>query len=337
MEMEGPISVVTFDEQKVNAHTPYSEPAYVITENTGSQRSRQKVSDSNFSLFSDLQTPSQPWNVGMMKPPPGLEHESSICDDSGIFPFTEQAKRNSPTPAHQSIEYAKRFNQLRVHEQSRAWAWLSWGCIMPQPGFVYGRNEFQQAAVSARMKLPVGHNSENQGPTTSRKQRSRRCQLLLGSILNELQDEDADCIIFARRIQRLGFNSETILRNHYDQYGKVEKVLLSNAHDHAQCTDNPGNPRHVVRLRPSGLALILMADRESAAAIIAAGPVQRVEGVDVQVRRFERRFSTKDDVSEDDMDEDRRPSIGSDSTRSPGDCVKAGRCDSGSTRCTDSD
>jgi hypothetical protein len=239
-------------------------------------------------------------------------------------------------PAHERIEHAKKLNPMLAHDQSRDWAWLSWGCIMPQPGFVYGRNSFQQGINTARMKPAVGYNSENPGLTTTRKQRSRRCQLLLGSILNELQDEDADCIVFARRIQRLGFHSEKILRNHYLQYGEVKKVLLSNAHDHTQCTDN--NPRHVVRLRPSGLALILMADRESAAAIIAAGEIQCVQDVDVQVRRFERRFTAKDDdVSEDDMNNERRPSFSSELTHTPSDSVKTNRCDSGSTRCTDSE
>jgi hypothetical protein len=157
--------------------------------------------------------------------------------------------------------------------------------------------------------------------------------------LNELQEEDADCIVFARRIQRLGFDSQRILRNHFKQYGKVEKVLLSNAHQHSEHTDSS------LRLRPSGLALILMANRDSAAAILAEGDVQRVQGVDVQIRRFERRSETKDDgISDDDGTHDERtPSLSSDPTRHQSDHAdvakgnRCDRCDTGSTRCSDSD
>jgi hypothetical protein len=291
-----------------------AEPAYINISSTSSQF--EGMAEGYFNLASYPKDCAEPWSVHVL-PPPGLEEAS--CS-----PITN---KSTSVDAH-------------ALERSSAWAWINNPYFMMHPDFAYGGLGSQQPAASAYLWPSAGPNVYNPASNPCRrpkqpKQRNRRCQLLLGKILNELEDEDPNCIVFARKIQRLGFNSDEILRKHYEQYGEVRKVLLSNAHEYSQCAENTSSLG--VRMRPSGLALILMADPKAAANIFAAGSFQRVQGVDVQVRPFERRSSKEEDgISEDDADVKTSFSFCSDSTRSPSDHSKS-RCDSGSTHSSDSD
>lgn len=303
-------------DQKIVGPRESSEPAYINVSSTSSRF--ESVSDSHFNLASYPKDDAEPWSVPLLRPPPGLE-------DARCSPFKAEAT---------SID-------THALEDSSAWAWLNNEYFMLHRGFPYGHLVSPQAANSAYLWPSACQDVYNQGSNAFRrpkqpKQRNRRCQLLLGKILNELEDEDPNCIVFARKIQRLGFDSDEILRKHYEQYGEVRKVLLSNAHEYSQCAENSAAAG--VRMRPSGLALILMADPKAAADIFAAGSFQRVQNVDVQVRRFERRSAKdeEDDISDDDDQVKRSFSFSSNSTRSPSDHGKS-RCESGSTHSSDSD
>jgi hypothetical protein len=143
----------------------------------------------------------------------------------------------------------------------------------------------------------------------NRKRRTkRRAVLLIATQLSELQSEDPDKLLIVKKINRLGFDSADILKEHFEQFGPVEKVRLSNAH-----TKEPGTS-HQVRLRPSGIAFVLFKSSEAAAQVLAEGETQTVNGLDVFVRGFERRQA--DDKSSpmvDDVDE--TDSTGTPSTR----------------------
>jgi len=111
----------------------------------------------------------------------------------------------------------------------------------------------------------------------------RKTPLVLARGLSELEDHDPDCVIYARGIHRLGFDSESILRGHYERYGRVERIFFSNAHE------TPHGLKHSrgrVRVRPSSIALILMASPEEAATALALGDVQVIHGVPIVVRKF---------------------------------------------------
>jgi len=95
--------------------------------------------------------------------------------------------------------------------------------------------------------------------------------------------ENPNCVIYARQVQKLGFESAEILRAHFGQYGQVKEVYLSNAHQKV------GKPKFAVRVRPSGIAWILMAEQASAAAIFAAGEEHLIDGLAIRIRRFEPR------------------------------------------------
>jgi len=109
----------------------------------------------------------------------------------------------------------------------------------------------------------------------------RKTPLVFAQSLAELEGHDPDCVIYVRGVHRLGFDSEKVLRKHYGQFGKVEKILLSNMHELP-----PGSKRARLRVRPSSIALILLAHPEEASMALAAGDVQIVDGVPINVRKF---------------------------------------------------
>jgi len=109
----------------------------------------------------------------------------------------------------------------------------------------------------------------------------RKTPLVFAQSLAEVEGHDPDCVIYVRGIHRLGFDSEKVLRKHYGQFGKVEKICFSNMHELP-----PGSKRARVRVRPSSIALILLARPEEASMALAAGDVQIVDGVPINVRKF---------------------------------------------------
>jgi len=113
--------------------------------------------------------------------------------------------------------------------------------------------------------------------------RRRHVQLKLAARLEELESENASCVVAVRRINKLGFESSAILSQHYSSFGIVKKVLVSNAH-----TGGAGAPFRI-RLRPSGLGYVVMQRREDAAAVLAAGEVQHVNSIPIEVRAFQSR------------------------------------------------
>mmetsp|Transcript_33896 Transcript_33896/g.59345 ORF Transcript_33896/g.59345 Transcript_33896/m.59345 type:complete len:96 (+) Transcript_33896:405-692(+) len=79
-----------------------------------------------------------------------------------------------------------------------------------------------------------------------------------------------------------------MLRAHYEQFGPVSEVLLSNDHEKAP------DANFSARVRPSGIAIIVMQYPEGAAAAVAAGEDQEVAGVLIRIRKFHRRASNPD-------------------------------------------
>jgi len=110
--------------------------------------------------------------------------------------------------------------------------------------------------------------------------RRRRCQMLLATQLKNLEEEDADCIVHVRQIHKLGFESSEVLQEYCEQFGPVKRVALSNAHEKL------GGAPFPVRVRPSGIGFVVMQTREDAAAVLAAGSIQLIQGVKIMFRRF---------------------------------------------------
>jgi len=116
-------------------------------------------------------------------------------------------------------------------------------------------------------------------------------------------------ILIVRKINRLGFASPELLKNHYSWFGTVENVLVahsrvkSSAVVPVRCMEGMPSRTTNSRLRPSGLGFLIMSKVEEAEAILAAGPEQIVYGAVIRVQHFERRTTEDDGLNlEDDND-----------------------------------
>merc|ERR1719310_1050212 len=154
--------------------------------------------------------------------------------------------------------------------------------------------------------------SQPQGKKKTRRKDRRSCQALIATQLNALNDEDPAKVLMLRKINRLGFDSISILKAHYEQYGVVSKVLVSNSHEK--------QPGQNYRLRPSGIGFVLFEHAEDAMKALAAGTSQVVDGREVFVSAFESKQhrdsrsgsdmldGNSDEMSEQDLDEPERRS-----------------------------
>jgi len=104
--------------------------------------------------------------------------------------------------------------------------------------------------------------------------------------LQSLLNTDPGRVLLVRKINRLGFSSPDVLREHYSWYGEVERVLVAHSRVKSCITQ-----QQAYRLRPAGLGFIVMSRVEDARMILNAGVEQMVHGVLVRVQKFERRMS----------------------------------------------
>lgn len=105
--------------------------------------------------------------------------------------------------------------------------------------------------------------------------------------LRSLLQVDSSRVLIVRKINRLGFASPQILREHFSWYGTVENVLVA----HSRVKSGGGQAGIVSRLRPSGLGFVVMSKGEEALKILAEGLEQQVSGTIIRVQKFERRMS----------------------------------------------
>eukprot|EP00401_Gymnodinium_catenatum_P066119 CAMPEP_0117528060 /NCGR_PEP_ID=MMETSP0784-20121206/37119_1 /TAXON_ID=39447 /ORGANISM="" /LENGTH=350 /DNA_ID=CAMNT_0005324333 /DNA_START=50 /DNA_END=1102 /DNA_ORIENTATION=- len=229
-----------------------------------------------------------------------LEHSSAmlasgtdISTDTQTPSDTEKSTANDssaedPTPFPASLSYF-----LGPHCMTTLWygwenglwesalrteTYVPVGSLLEPPAF-----QVTAGKVPAwRPKVKVPPAREKVAP--SKKWRSRRrCQLKIATNLNELEGEDSSCILFARGIAKLGFDSCAILKAHYEKYGPVVKVLASNAHEKSEG----------MRVRPSGLAFVLMGLPQDAKQILNEGPLQVVNGMEIHIRAFGPRIESR--------------------------------------------
>jgi len=99
--------------------------------------------------------------------------------------------------------------------------------------------------------------------------------------LRDLQDEDPDCILLIREIQRLGFGPQASLTRHFGQFGPVKQVLVARSATAA---------RRRSRIRPAGLGFVVMDSAAAASSALDCGERQVIAGttIEVRVRRFKR-------------------------------------------------
>jgi len=148
------------------------------------------------------------------------------------------------------------------------------------PGHVPGT---KPAAPASPPKSPSG------GPAAAPLSR-RRAPQTLSTSLRVLEDEDPYCLLIVRRISKLGFKATRSLKQHFSAYGPVVRVLLAHSTARQYC-----DQQFQVKRRPSNLGFVQMATAEAANMVLAQGASQAVEGIIVNVQRFERHGEEEDD------------------------------------------
>jgi len=124
--------------------------------------------------------------------------------------------------------------------------------------------------------------TQSSSPPSSSTEKDKRSTL--GMHLTQLQPEDPRCVFITRRINGMGFQSKDVLTAHYEQFGKVLKVLV--AHSKVKPFRRQGGAQS--RIRPGSLGFIVMDSPESVEKVLAVGTHQTVAGHKISVERFER-------------------------------------------------
>eukprot|EP00929_Paragymnodinium_shiwhaense_P078704 TRINITY_DN40812_c0_g1_i1.p1 TRINITY_DN40812_c0_g1~~TRINITY_DN40812_c0_g1_i1.p1 ORF type:complete len:980 (-),score=133.53 TRINITY_DN40812_c0_g1_i1:287-3226(-) len=111
----------------------------------------------------------------------------------------------------------------------------------------------------------------------------KRAQLdTLQMHLAELQAEDPARVFVARKVTAMGCRSKELLTEHYSQFGKVVRVMVSCS----KVKPFKGTGARQ-RVRPGSLGFVVMDTPESVRKILSHGELQTVAGCQIQVERFE--------------------------------------------------
>lgn len=116
----------------------------------------------------------------------------------------------------------------------------------------------------------------------------------LSASLQQLANEDPDCLFIVRRINKLGFKASRTLKQYFSAHGPVVRVLLAHS-----TVRQHGDPQCHARRRPSSLGFVQMAAAAAVQTILALGSEQEVDGALIRVQKFERQgFDDEDQVDE---------------------------------------
>lgn len=112
----------------------------------------------------------------------------------------------------------------------------------------------------------------------------------LATLLKVLELEvDVECVLTVRKIHKLGISSANLLRDHFSQFGEVDRVMLlpSRPKSHG------GLGTGVVKVRPASMAFVVMRSRQPAI-IARLHEIHTIQEHPIQVQKF-RRDQTADD------------------------------------------
>lgn len=146
------------------------------------------------------------------------------------------------------------------------------------------------AAAVARMGSAMGSAAHPVGPRTPPNTwRASSSQVqshseTLRSHLQWLQTRDPGCVLVVRKINRLGFESASILKQHFSKYGPVDAVLV--AHSQVKCP----NRQSATRTRPAGLGFVVMMGVADVKAVLQIGDEHRVCDQLINVHSFTSRM-----------------------------------------------
>jgi len=118
--------------------------------------------------------------------------------------------------------------------------------------------------------------------------------------LQALLKFEAGCILIVRKINRLGFDSAQLLKEHFSLSGTVVEAYVA----HSRVKPNNSRQSNGSRWRPSGLGFVVMSSADEAAAILEQGREHQICGCAIRVQKFERRAAMESLEKADDKQQD---------------------------------
>lgn len=125
--------------------------------------------------------------------------------------------------------------------------------------------------------------------------------------LSYLESKDSACVIAVKKITKLGFDAAKSLRAHFEQWGPVEEVLLSNV----PVSGEPLTHASGMRRRPPGMGWVVMKNANDAQRALSHGESQTVQAAQIKAAPFIKKLQCVDEqemIAEDsaeDRQEDR--------------------------------
>ena len=116
----------------------------------------------------------------------------------------------------------------------------------------------------------------------------------LSTLLQVLEEFDEACVLTVRKIHKIGLHSARMLREHFSQFGEVDRVMLLPSRPKAPVghVASPGS----AKVRPASMAFVVMRSRQPA--IMARfNEIHDLEGSPIQVQKFRRDPSSNADES----------------------------------------
>jgi len=182
-----------------------------------------------------------------------------------------------------------------VGRQSQSPSWMMgagpdawWGDAGIASGMPHVTDSQRKGGAGGAKKRAIPGGTQAQSSAQPEGHQGETLRMHLRSLLNV----DSSRVLIVRKINRLGFSSPAILKEHFSWYGTVETVLVA----HSRVKSGGGQAGIVSRLRPSGLGFIVMSKTAEAESILSEGSEQHVCGTVIRVQKFERRMS---DMGED--------------------------------------
>ncbi len=120
----------------------------------------------------------------------------------------------------------------------------------------------------------------------------------LPQVLHALDDEDDDRIVVVRRITKLGFKSNRIIKAKFNQLGwETKNVVLLPSRSRSVFSDSGHvSPESVSHARPSSMGFVVFESKEVAADCVSRGTIN-IDGVDVLVQPFVRQYKPTSPVN----------------------------------------
>jgi hypothetical protein len=122
--------------------------------------------------------------------------------------------------------------------------------------------------------------------------------------LSYLECKDSACIIAVKKITKLGFDAAESLRLHFEQFGHVEEVLLSNVPVNGEHLQEHAN---AMRRRPPGMGWVVMKNAEDAERALSHGELQTVQAAQIRAAPFIKKLQnqTSEAIAEESAEEDK--------------------------------